>query len=86
MTAGGGNIGEVAKRANVFTAASLSLLYLIYLGEDSAHTEKWPVVTSQTFILNFIHINEKKKKNTLVLLQEEYTPERRELTNEFKTP
>lgn len=67
MTAEGNNIGQVAKRANVFVVVSLSLLYLTHLGGDSAHTEKWPVVTSQMFLLNFIHTN-RRKTDTLVLL------------------
>lgn len=85
MTAEGGNIGEVAKTTNVFVAVSLSLLYLIYVGGDSAHTEKWPVVMAQMFLLNFIHTNE-IKTDTLVLLQEEYGLGREALTTELKTP
>lgn len=59
MTAGE-NIEEVAKRTKVFVAVELSLLYLIHLGGDSDHTEKWPVVTSQMLLLNFTHTNDRK--------------------------
>lgn len=47
----------MAKRANVF-----------HLGGDSSHTEKWPVVTSQKLLFNFIHTND-RNMDTLVLSQ-----------------
>lgn len=85
MTAEGGNIEEVVKRTNVFVAVSLSLLYPIYLGGDSGHTAKRPVVTSQMFLLHFTHTND-RKMHTLVLLQEEHVLGGEVLTTELKTP
>lgn len=63
MKSEGGNIGEVAKRTNEFVTISLSLLYLIHtlVKIQLTQKKKLSALTSQMFLLNFIHSYEKKK-------------------------
>lgn len=52
MTAERNDVGELAKRADVFVMVSLLLSHLIHLGGDAADAGKRPVFTCQMFLLN----------------------------------